>query len=183
MAKLVSKTYGEALFEVAVENGTVDSMLEEVEAVLDILDANGEYVKLLTHPKLPAEEKSSLLEKAFKGKVSDDFMGFLVTVAHKGRFSEIQGILSYFVDTVREYQGIGVATVVSAVALTEKQQAEIVDRLLATTSYEKFIMHYDVDPMLIGGVVIRIGDRVVDSSIRTKLSQMGKELSQIQLAN
>ena len=67
--------------------------------------------------------------------------------------------------------------------MTEKQQTEIVDRLLATTSYKKFIMHYDVDPSLIGGVVIRIGDRVVDSSIRTKLSQMGKELSQIQLAN
>lgn len=183
MAKLVSKTYGEALFEVAVENGTVDSMLEEVDAVLDLLNDNGEYVKLLTHPKLPAEEKVSLLEKAFKGKISDDFVGFLVTIVQKGRFSEIQSILSYFVDMVREYQRIGVAYVASAITLTEQQQTEIVDRLLATTSYQKFIMHYDVDPLLIGGVVIRIGDRVVDSSIRTKLGQMGKELSQIQLAN
>lgn len=183
MAKLVSKTYGEALFEVAVENGTVDSLLEEVEAVLELLNANEEYVKLLTHPKLPAEEKVSLLEQAFKGKLSDDLVGFLVTVVGKGRFREIQSILSYFVDMVREHQGIGVADVTSAITLTEKQQTEIVDRLLATTSYKKFIMHYDVDPSLIGGVVIRIGDRVVDSSIRTKLSQMGKELSQIQLAN
>ncbi len=183
MAKLVSKTYGEALFEVAVENGTVDSLLEEVEAVLELLNTNEEYVKLLTHPKLPAEEKTSLLEKAFKGKLSDDLVGFLVTVVQKGRFREIQSILTYFVDMVREHQGIGVAYVTSAIALTEKQQTEIVDRLLATTSYEKFIMHYDVDSSLIGGVVIRIGDRVVDSSIRTKLGQMGKELSQIQLAN
>lgn len=183
MAKLVSKTYGEALFEVAVENGTVDSLLEEVEAVLELLNTNGEYVKLLTHPKLPAEEKVSLLEQAFRNKVSEDLFGFLATVAHKGRFREIQSILSYFVDMVREYQGVGVAYVTSAITLTETQQTEIVDRLLATTSYEKFIMHYDVDPLLIGGVVIQIGDRVVDSSIRTKLSQMGKELSQIQLAN
>lgn len=183
MAKLVSKTYGEALFDVAVEDGTVDSLLEEVEAVLEIIDTNGEYVKLLTHPKLPVEEKITLLEKAFKNKVSDTLVGFLVTIVEKGRFVEIRSILSYFVDKVREYQQIGVAYVTSAATLTEAQQAEIEKRLLETTSYVKFIMNYDVDSALIGGMVIRIGDRVVDSSIKTKLSQMGKELSQIQLAN
>ena len=53
MAKLVSKTYGEALFEVAVEEGTIDSTLEEVQIVLDVIEANEQYIKLLTHPKLP----------------------------------------------------------------------------------------------------------------------------------
>lgn len=183
MAKLVSKTYGEALFEVAVEDGTVDSLLREVEAVLEVIDANEEYVKLLTHPKLPVEEKISLLEKAFKTKVSDTLVGFLVTIVEKGRFAEIRSILSYFVDKVREYQQIGVAYVTSATTLTETQQEEVVKRLLETTSYVKFIMNYDVDPTLIGGMLIRIGDRVVDSSIKTKLGRMGKELSQIQLAN
>ena len=67
MAKLVSQTYGEALFEVAVEEGTMDSMMEEVQSVLAIFQANEEYVKLLNHPKIPMEEKVSLLEAAFKG--------------------------------------------------------------------------------------------------------------------
>lgn len=183
MAKLVSKTYGEALFEVAVEDGTVDSLLEEVEAVLEVIANNEEYVKLLTHPKLPVEEKITLVENVFKGKASDTLVGFLVTVVEKGRFAEIEDILSFFVDKVREHQKIGVAYVTSATALTEAQQTQIEDRLLATTSYVKFIMHYDVDSSLIGGMVIRIGDRVVDSSIKTKLAQMEKELSQIQLAN
>ena len=183
MAKLVSKTYGEALFEVAVEDGTVDSLLEEVEAVLQVLDANWEYVKLLTHPKLPLEEKISLVKGAFQDKVSKSLEGFLVAVVEKGRFAQIEAILHYFIDEVREYQKVGVACVTSATALTESQKKEIEDRLLATTSYVKFLMRYDVDSSLIGGMVVRIGDRVVDSSIKTKLNQMAKELSQIQLAN
>lgn len=183
MAKLISNTYGEALFEVAVEDGTVDSLFEEVEAVSELLTANEDYVKLLTHPKLPLEEKVSLVEQTFKGKASDSLTGFLVTIVEKGRFADIQSILSYFKDKVREYRKIGVAYVTSAAALSEQEKQDIEKRLLDTTSYVKFIMDYQVDATLIGGVVIRIGDRVVDSSIKSKLNQMAKELSQIQLAN
>lgn len=183
MAKLVSKTYGEALFEFAVEDGTVDSLLEEVEAVSEVLTANDEYVKLLTHPKLPLEEKVSLVEQTFRGKASDSLTGFLVTIVEKGRFAEIHDILSYFTDKVREYQKIGVAHVTSATVLSEQEKQSIEKRLLDTTSYVKFIMDYQTDASLIGGMVIRIGDRVVDSSIKSKLNQMAKGLSQIQLAN
>ena len=183
MAKLVSKTYGEALFEVAVEEGTIDSTLEEVQIVLDVIEANEQYIKLLTHPKLPVEQKVSLVEQVFAGKASDTLTGFMVTIVEKGRFSEIEKILTYFIDKVREYKKIGVAYVISAVELSKDEKQEIVQKLLNTTSYVEFIMNYSVDASLIGGVVIRIGDRVVDSSIRSKLNRMAKELSQVQLTN
>lgn len=182
MAKLVSKTYGEALFEVAVEEGTMDSLIEEVEGVLDIFQANEEYVKLLNHPKIPVEEKISLLEKAFKGKASDQLVGFLTTIVEKGRFAEVKEILIYFENEVREYKKIGTAFITSAVPLTQAEKASVEKKLLETTSYESFRMNYEVDNSLIGGMVIKIGDRVVDSSIRTKLGNMAKELSKIQLA-
>ena len=96
MAKLVSKTYGDPLFEVAVEQGTLDTMLEEVEAVLQVLRDNKEYISLLSHPRIPAEEKKVMVEKAFKGKVSSELTGFIITIVEKGRFSEIEDILLYF---------------------------------------------------------------------------------------
>ena len=65
--------------------------------------------------------------------------------------------------------------------LSELRKADIQDRLLKTTPYLTMEIHYDVDPSLIGGMVIRIKDRVVDSSIRTKLADMKRELLQIQL--
>ena len=121
MAKLVSKTYGEALFEVAVEEGTIDSTLEEVQIVLDVIEVNEQYIKLLTHPKLPVEQKVSLVEQVFAGKASDTLTGFMVTIVEKGRFSEIEKILTYFIDKVREYKKIGVAYVISAVELSKDE--------------------------------------------------------------
>lgn len=181
MAKLVSQTYGEALFEVAVEDGIVDSLLEETTSVLTIFQENEEYVKLLNHPKLPVEEKISLLEGAFKSKVSDRLLGLMTTVVDKGRVSEMERILTYFIEKVREHKKIGTAYVTSATALSDSEKASVEKRLLETTAYESFIIHYQVEQSLIGGMTIRIGDRVVDSSIRTKLANMAKELSRIQL--
>lgn len=182
MAKLVSNIYGDALFEVAAENGTIDSMLEEVEAVLDIFQENEEYVKLLNHPKIPVEEKISLLKGAFEGKISNEIMGLFSTVIEKGRFAEVESILSYFVSKVMEYKKIGTAYVTSAMPMSDEELANVEKRLLETTSYNEMHIVHDVDRNLIGGMTIRIGDRVLDSSIRTKLDSMAKELSQITLS-
>lgn len=183
MAKLVSKTYGEALFELAVETDKLDTIQEEVEAVLQVLSANDDFIKLMCHPRISVDEKSSVLETVFKGKVSDEVTGFLLTIESKGRFQDVEEILTYFVDRVREYKKIGVAHVTSAMPLTDPEKKNVESRLLETTSYVSFLMEYDVDPSLIGGMIIRIGDRVVDSSIKTKLETMAKELSKIQLKN
>ena len=90
-------------------------------------------------------------------------------------------VLDYFIDCVKEYKNIGTAYVTSAMELSEAQKAAVEKRLLETTKYVKFEMHYAVDSALIGGMVIRIGDRVVDSSVRTKLNDLTRELSKIQL--
>ena len=65
--------------------------------------------------------------------------------------------------------------------LSENQKKAVLQRLLDTTDYVSFEMHYQVEPALIGGMVIRIRDRVVDSSIRTKLQKLSSELTKIQL--
>lgn len=176
MAKLVSKTYGEALFDLAKEEGKLDVISEEVQFVSDSLNENKDLMRLLNHPKITVEEKIKVVESIFKGRLSDTTTGFLVLVVQKGRSGELPEILSYFIKKVKEYKNIGVASITSATALSEKQKAEMEKKLLEITSYVSFETRYDVDESLIGGVVIRIGDRVVDSSIRTKLDNMAKAL-------
>ena len=107
--------------------------------------------------------------------------GFLKLVVSKERYRDINGIFSYFVDRVKEERKIGVAYVTTAIPLDGGKQAQVEQRLLQTTSYKKMEMHYSVDASLIGGMIIRIKDRVVDSSVRTKLLEMKKQLLQIQL--
>lgn len=179
MAKLVSKTYGEALFELAVEEGKEDELLTEIETLRAILGENPDFGKLMNHPKILKEEKLEVLEQVFKGRVSDELKGFLYLVVSKDRYGEIEEILDYFVNAVKNLKGIGIAYVTTAIHLTEAKKKEIESKLLTTTSYQKMEMHFSVDENLIGGMVIRIGDRVVDSSIQTSLLEMRKQLLKV----
>ena len=164
MAKLVSKTYGDALFDIALEKNAVDEFAAEVTAVAQAFSENPDLMKLLEHPKIVKEEKIKFIEDVFKGRISDEMTGFLVLIVDKGRQRELAGIFEYFADRVREYKNIGVAYVSTPVEMSDAQ------------------MHYTVDESLIGGMVIRIGDRVVDSSIKTKLEDIARSLKNVQLA-
>ena len=181
MAKQVAKTYGEALFMMAVEDGKSDSYLEEVTGILAILEENPDFDALMKHPKISKLEKEEIVENVFKENVSKEMTGFLKLVVSKERYGEIRNIFHYFIDKMKEEKKIGVAHVTCAVALDDARKKAVEDKLLATTDYKKMEMHYNVDESLIGGMVIRIGDRIVDSSVRTKLEEMKKTLLQIQL--
>ena len=182
MAKLIAKTYGEALFETALDTGKVDGLFEETEAVGRVLSENPELVRLINHPNILKEEKLQVVENVFADRLSPEMMGFLRIVIEKGRQSELEAIFSFFIAKVKEYKKIGLAHVTSAVELSDAQKKQIEARLLATTVYESLETEYTVDESLIGGLVIRIGDRVVDSSIKTRLYEMKKELMKIQLS-
>lgn len=179
MAKLVSATYGDALFELAVSQNRVDAYYDEAQAVLSVFNDNRELMEVLNHPKIVKEEKISVIENIFSKFVSKEMTGFLVTIVTKDRSGEIPEIFDYFIKKVKEYRHIGVAYVTTPMELSESSREKLVDKLLKTTDYKKFEMNYAVDKSLIGGMVIRIGDRVVDSSIKHKLDSLSRELAQI----
>lgn len=182
MAKLISGTYGEALFELALEEHREDQLLEEAQGILLILQENPELNQMMNHPKIVREEKLSTLKTIFEGRISGEMLGFLTLIVEKDRYGSIEGILSCFIDKMKEHKGIGIAYVQTAVALTQEQKQQVEKKLLATTKYRQMEMHYAVQESLIGGMVIRIGDRVVDSSIRSKLSDLERSLMKIQLS-
>lgn len=181
MAKLVSKTYGDALFELAVEENRVDELSEEITMLTDILKENKDFEKIMVHPEIPQETKLQVIDEVFKGRVSDALTGFLRIVAAKGRYKELPGIFSYFIARVKEYKKIGIAQVTSAVPLTGIQKQKIERRLLDTTHYETMEIAYKVEPARIGGLMIRIGDRVVDSTVSSKLQALTSSLMKISL--
>lgn len=183
MAKLVSKTYGDALFELALENNQLDSMLEEVKAVSAAIAENEDLTKLMNHPKIVKEEKIKVIEDIFTGQVSRELVGLMRMIVEKDHYNELNSVFEYFTDCVKEYKNIGTAYVTSAVELTDSQKDAVMNRLLETTKYVEFEMHFDVDATLIGGMKIRIGDRVVDSSIKNKLNDLTRELSKITITN
>jgi len=181
MAKLVGATYGEALFELAVEEGREEELLGEITQLKELLSQNPDFGKLMNHPKVLKEDKLEVLEEVFKGRLSEELVGFLHLIVSKDRYGEIDSILDYFIDEVKKVKGIGIAYVTTAFNLSEAKKKDIEQKLLSTTSFNRMEMHYQVDEGLIGGMIIRIGDRVVDSSIRSKLSGLQRELLKVQL--
>lgn len=182
MAKLVSEVYGDALYDLALEDeARTESFVNEAEELLKVFDENPEYIQVMTHPDISSEEKSSLLDETFSGKISDEMLGLFHGLEEKGHFSETENVLGYFLEKIRQMRHIGRADVITPMELSEEKRSQIEKRLLETTDYKSLNINYTVDSSLIGGMIIKIGDRVLDSSIRSRLEKLSRELSQIQL--
>ena len=179
MAKLVSKTYGDALFELSLEEKKEDILFEEAKTFLEVIKKDDELVKFMKHPKIVKEEKIKTGKNIFENHFSGEFAGFLLVLIQKDRFSEVEKTLEYFVGRMKEHKKIGVAYVSTAAPLSDAQKEKVCARLLETTDFETFEMNYTVDETLLGGMVIRVGDRVVDTSIKNKLRDLSKQLSAI----
>lgn len=137
--------------------------------------------KLMDNPKITKEDKIKLIEETFTSHVSKEIVGLMALLISKGHSKDVGAVFDYFIGLVKEEKKIGTAFVTTAVPLTEQQKSAVEKRLLETTKYESFEMNYAVDESLIGGMVIRIGDRVIDSSIKTKLYELSKNLRSIQV--
>ena len=177
MAKRIGTIYGDALFSLALEEERVDRFAEEITLAAQVFRDNEELMKLLNHPEIV----TALVENAFRGRVSDEVLGFFHVVITKDRHNDLPEIFVHFLDRVRKYKKIGRASVTSAVELTKEQKAAVESRLLEVTDYRSFETDYVVKPEIIGGLIIRLDDRVVDSSLKTQLDTLCRQLSRIRL--
>ena len=182
MAKLVSKVYGDALFSLALEENKLEEIWKEFGVMMETLSENPDFLPVLCHPEMTQEKKFSLLEEVYKDKLSKELMGLLNVLVKKGRIGEISSIWDYFAEQVEEHLKIGNVTVTTPMPLSEEKKKEIEDKILATSEYETLCVDYQVDESLLGGIVIRIGNRVLDNSIRSKLDAMARQLNKVKLS-
>lgn len=169
------------MFSLAIEQNNLDAIWNEVKMIRDTVLDNPEFVSLLCHPEMTQEKKISMLENIFKGNICDDSMGFLHVLIRKGRIGEIVAILDYFDKRAKEYNKIGVVSVSTPMPLSDNQKEKVENRLLEVSDYESLEVHYELDESLLGGIVIRIGDRVLDNSIRTKMDMLSRQLYKVKL--
>lgn len=171
------------MFSLALENDKLDTIWEEVRMTRQILSENLTFVKTICHPEITKQDQIKLLDDAFKGKVSDEVMGFFHVLADKKRLKELDAVLEYFDRSAKEYKKIGVVYVTVPMELTKAQQDKIRERILEVSSYETLEMHVETDASLLGGMVIRIGDEILDNSIRSKMEHMARKINQIKMSS
>ncbi len=177
----MSKVYGDALFEIAVESDNLDGVWNEVRTISEALDENPDFLPTLKHPDMSMEKKQELVRNIFGGKLSNDVMGLLDVMIRKNRIGELPSVLDYFDERAKERKKIGVVEVKTPVELTEAEKSKVEARVLEVTDFASLEMKYKTDKSLLGGMVIRIGDQVLDNSIRSKLDSMSRQLSAVRL--
>lgn len=174
----VAGRYAEALYDIASKQNLVDTIEAELKAVEVILAENTDLQKVLYHPQITAADKKELLNQLFKGKVSDVTGNFLALLVDRRREAFFGDIVAEFVSLANVVRNIVAAQVASAVELNDKEKGNL-DQILAKLTGKKVQTSYAVDPSLIGGVVVRIGDKIIDGSIKTRMATLKERLKAI----
>lgn len=177
----VAGRYAQALFDIASEDKAlkmVDSIEAELKGVKAILDENVELQRLLYHPQITAAAKKEFLDQLFKGKISEVTGNFLALLVDRRRETSFNDIVDEFVDLANANRGIVEANVTTAVELNDTEKGEL-SSILARLTGQKVQISYAVDPSIIGGVIVRMGDKIIDGSVKTRLTTLKDRLKAI----
>lgn len=173
MAELIQKRYGTALFELAVENNLIEQIEKEVLQLKVILTEEKELLEILSHPQISMSNKKKLIEDVFKDQISDELMGLIHVTIQKGRQGFLVRIMDDFIGKVNDYHGILTVDVHVSQMLSEMQRNQLVEKLEGITQ-KTVLLKEHLDETLIGGMVVRIGDRIVDTSVKARISKMSR---------
>ncbi len=180
MAKLVGKRYAEALFEVAAEENKLEEFKQEIKAVADVFKDNPKLETIFTHPRVTKDEKKQMIKELFEGRVAQEILNLCYIVIDKGREKYLGDISESYKDLSNDELGIVEADAYTAVPMTQDEIDKLQEKL--SSSFKKQVdLKTHIDKDLIGGVLVKVGDKVIDGSIKGKLSEIQKELNNIRL--
>jgi len=176
---IVAKRYAKALFAVAKEKSMIERVEEELRAIVEAVGENPDFQNLLLHPNIEAKTKLGMMSAILEGKVSDPVWGMLKLLIERGRESILTSLYNDFIDIADEALGQANATVYTPFALNEKEEREIAEGFGRLTG-KKIRIETVIDPSLLGGIKVRIGDRLYDGSLAGKLARLQKNLNEAQ---
>lgn len=176
----LARRYAEALGSLALEQELLDKVEEELMAVRRTLLEEASFRRALENQMIDSEEKAQMIREAFAGRLSRITLNFLLLVVTKHRETYLDQMIEEFVAYANEKRGIVEVEVTTAASLTEAQ-AEAVAEKLSQVLGKRVRLSTREDQDLLGGVVARIGDLVMDGSVRTRLRALKESLQKAQL--
>ncbi len=177
MGKLVSSVYDEALFELSKESGKLDEVYEDFTYVIESIKENPEFFVILNSPQITQEDKKNILEETYKG-ISDILLDFFKVLVDRYRIEYLMDLYDGFRILLEKDRGILDAEVISASKLDDSE-LDILNKKLCEITGKKILIENIVDPKILGGLIIKVEDKVVDGSLVRRLENLRSELHQI----
>lgn len=172
----VASRYAKSLIDLAIEQNILDSIKGDMVLFDTVVDKNSELEAILKNPIIPLDKKSGILDDVFGDKVNQLTKIFFSTVVRKGRSSILYATAKQFIAQYNQIKGILTADISTAVALDAQTKQTIINLVKEETKANEVIVREFVNPDLIGGFILKVGDKQVDASIATKLNKMKKAL-------
>lgn len=169
----VGKLYAQALFELSLESDNIENVFSEMQQCRKIFDDNPELVKLLNSPVILKSEKHEVINKIFgeSGMVHD----FICLITDKNRISYFGKITDAFTEHYNMHNNITEMTVITSIPLKAELKNKLIKKL-EQKSGKTVKLNEKVDPSIIGGIILRIGNSQIDNSIKGRLEAVAQQL-------
>jgi F-type H+-transporting ATPase subunit delta len=169
--------YVKSLLGLAVEKNVLDQVHQDMLLFAKVVDENRQLHLALSNPIITHDKKREILEQIFKGKVNALTLAIFDIITKKHREPILYTIAKQFHHAYNDYNGIGIATVTSAIPLDGALKAEILGIIKKINDKKEVELIEKVDPSLIGGFILNVGDRQIDASMKSKLQALKVDLS------
>ena len=170
----IARRYAGAIFDIARKQNTIDRTLEDVEKIADLFSKR-KLAYLLNEPKIPMQRKEAAIRQALASKVLPTSLNLALLVVQRELVEAMPNIARELKQMVLDYKNQAVAEVTTAAPMDEQQLNEIKQALERRTG-KHIIMQTRVQPDILGGFVARVGDQVIDASIRHRLAALQQQL-------
>ena len=164
----VGSVYGEALYTLALEEGLSDTVLEEISVLEQAFRAEPDFIRLLSSPNITVQERCSVLDDSFRGKVHPYVLNFLKILTEKGYMRHFLDCCKAYEESYNRDNGILPVTAITAVALSPAQAEKLTGKLCQVTS-KKVKLYNRVDPAVLGGVRLDYDGKRLDDTVSHRL--------------
>ncbi|GKU23314.1 F0F1 ATP synthase subunit delta [Clostridium folliculivorans] len=171
MYEYLDRRYALALYKVAEEKGKVEEYLQDLREICDLVYNNPDFYEVIKHPQISTGKKKKTFINIFKGKIDDELLSFLLILIEKDRILYLRQKLDQMEKIYLERNNTLIANVKSVIPLEDKQLKSLKEKL--EKKYDKnIIFEQEIDKSIIGGLYVRVGNDVIDGTIKLKLEEM-----------
>jgi F-type H+-transporting ATPase subunit delta len=171
--KAYARRYAQAVFEIALEKNELERWQADLQKISGAI-ADGLFLAVMESPKIKLEDKAALL-KALPGGISPLAVNLVSMLITRGGVAMVAEIAAEYQRMLDDYNGIMTAEVVTAVPIDDYEKERLAERL-STLVDKKVVLKQEVDPEIVGGIIARVGGKLLDGSIRSKLTALKREL-------